>query len=86
MTLFHFLLDFVIIITLLWLDIAVAAAKWYAPQIFKDEHNPSIKPIKKCRNFSLQSYETKLVSDIMLHSHLNQVYLEQLYRTLGIHP
>ena len=41
-------------ITLLRLEIAVAAAKLYAPQIFKDEHNPSIKPIKKkSRNFSL---------------------------------
>ena len=52
-------------ITLLRLEIAVAAAKLYAPQIFKDEHNPSIKPIKKkSRNFSLHilqySYRSSL--------------------------
>ena len=48
-------------ITLLRLEIAVAAAKLYAPQIFKDEHNPSIKPIKKKVGISLCTYYSTVI-------------------------
>ena len=63
-------LQFFDVITLLRLEIAVAAAKLYAPQIFKDEHNPSIKPIKKkSRNFSLH---------ILQHSYSRQFTVQCL--------